>query len=525
MTDEKKLIVIGLDGGTFKLIKPWITKDSLPNIAKLMKNGVYGTLKSTMPPITFPAWPSFMTGCNPGKHGIHGFVHESRVYTYKDLKVKAFWDILGKRGFTSLVVNVPLTYPPHIINGIMIASDMLSQEESYAYPPKIEYKLNEINFIPYIDSNTMKTLRSSGSQNKLYSLIEKKTVATLMLADEYNFDLIVLVYREPDIFSHIFWHDKKRIKRVYKLIDKEIGHITTKYPKANYILMSDHGFSDFEKQINVNQFLYQLGYLNRKKIVPELSSEKSGRIMNTNKYKLSLWFKDFFEKIGLTQEKVIKNLPSSIIKLIRAIIPENIRRSLPSTNLMIDIENSKAFMPSNEGFGIRINRENLHDYDKFRDELIEKLGELKDPEYNQKVFEWVKRREEVYSGKYVDNALDIMLKPKNEYLLSRCWGIDVIEKNDLYYHDFEGIFIASGPEFKRDEIIKNAEIIDIAPTVLHFFDLPIPNYMDGRVLKEIFGEKTDSAKREVEYADISYYKDERIRIKHMIEDLKFEKRI
>jgi predicted AlkP superfamily phosphohydrolase/phosphomutase len=71
-----KLIIIGIDAGTFKLIKPWVEEGELPTLAKLMNEGVYGILESTVPPITSPAWPSFMTGCNPGKHGIPGFVND-----------------------------------------------------------------------------------------------------------------------------------------------------------------------------------------------------------------------------------------------------------------------------------------------------------------------------------------------------------------------------------------------------------------------------------------------------------------
>ncbi len=72
--NNKKVLVIGLDGATWDLIKPWVNEGKLPAFRKLMSEGAYGTLKTTIPPITIPAIPSFMTGKNPGKHGITCFV-------------------------------------------------------------------------------------------------------------------------------------------------------------------------------------------------------------------------------------------------------------------------------------------------------------------------------------------------------------------------------------------------------------------------------------------------------------------
>ena len=68
-----RVFIIGWDGATFDLIKPWVADGKLPNIAEVLENGAHGELGSTLPPMTFPAWSSFMTGKNPGKHGIFDF--------------------------------------------------------------------------------------------------------------------------------------------------------------------------------------------------------------------------------------------------------------------------------------------------------------------------------------------------------------------------------------------------------------------------------------------------------------------
>ena len=76
-----RIFLLGWDGATFDLIRPWVAQGKLPNIARLMETGVHGPLRSTIPPWTFPAWTSFMTGKNPGKHGIFDFFAPSPALT------------------------------------------------------------------------------------------------------------------------------------------------------------------------------------------------------------------------------------------------------------------------------------------------------------------------------------------------------------------------------------------------------------------------------------------------------------
>jgi predicted AlkP superfamily phosphohydrolase/phosphomutase len=79
--NEPKVLIVGLDAATFDLIGPWLAEGKLPNLEALMKNGAWGRLASILPPITPPAWTSFMTGKNPGKHGIFHFM-EAQPGTY-----------------------------------------------------------------------------------------------------------------------------------------------------------------------------------------------------------------------------------------------------------------------------------------------------------------------------------------------------------------------------------------------------------------------------------------------------------
>ena len=131
---NSRLLILGLDGGTFDILLPWMQKGFLPNLGKIYDEGVSGPLRTILPPITAPAWTSFYTGKNPGKHGIFEFFIK-RENSYQEVAVnstfcksKTLWDYLAEENKKVAVLNVPMTYPPQKVNGIMIC-DFLSQAE------------------------------------------------------------------------------------------------------------------------------------------------------------------------------------------------------------------------------------------------------------------------------------------------------------------------------------------------------------------------------------------------------------
>jgi len=164
---NKRVIIIGLDGATWDLLTPWVNKQDLPNFKILMENGCFGTLESTIPHITPPAWTSMSTGKNPGKHGIFDFssiikdtdnVRNLDLYNSRSKKSKEIWDYLNMK---SIIVNVPVTYPPRKINGIMVTGMYTPHMESdFTYPEEVkkeilelfpDYKI-ELNLNEYMDN-------------------------------------------------------------------------------------------------------------------------------------------------------------------------------------------------------------------------------------------------------------------------------------------------------------------------------------------------------------------------------------
>lgn len=120
-TGASRVLVIGIDGGTWDLFKPLIDEDKMPHLGKLLNNGAHGILMSTIPPVTAPAWSSFLTGKNPARHGVFDFIdwdgklRKEKLVSSQSIHGQWFPEILSKQGKTVGLINVPLTYPNFII--------------------------------------------------------------------------------------------------------------------------------------------------------------------------------------------------------------------------------------------------------------------------------------------------------------------------------------------------------------------------------------------------------------------------
>ena len=297
-----KLLIMGLDGATFKVINPLIQSGKLPTISRLIKNGLACICKSTHPPVTSPAWPSFMTGCNPGKHGVyHFFDGSAKLYTSRDIKKPTFWDILGEYGYKSLVVNVPVTYPPKRINGVLITGMLTPPNGKFAYPDEVERLLRADGYIVSPSKSLIKSLIfDKKAFDELVKIERKRTDAIIKLTEKYEFDLVCVVYQITDIVQHMLWDKKEFVFKAYEEIDKEIEKLIEHLSPENIIIISDHGFSSYKKQININQFLFEKGLLKRQKKELDLSVLKEGEVKSL-RYGVLRSFRNILANIGIEE--------------------------------------------------------------------------------------------------------------------------------------------------------------------------------------------------------------------------------
>jgi predicted AlkP superfamily phosphohydrolase/phosphomutase len=515
---DSKVLVIGLDGATWDLIKPWVDEGRLSNISNLMKRGVWGNLKSVIPTLSAPAWVSFMTGKNPGKHGIFDFMvysgdshfndEESSLVSSRSLKDKTIWEILSLHNKKVGVVNVPVTYPPKKVNGFLISGFMTPPSaKEFTYPKELKEEIPDYR----IGTKFERYWHGMEPEDKLmlfeeqHDITEKRAFAVLKLMDKKDTDFLIVVFKGTDNMQHYFWDRKDVLLEYYQKIDEIIGEILAKAGKnVNYIIMSDHGFGPAATKIfYINLWLGELGLFRTKQA--------------TKKY---LW--SFVCRIGRKFPKRV--VRTSLVKKTASDIRE---MSIPQ----IDWSETKAYGEDRGLKGININVKGREpygivgqemEYEDLRNKIVDELNRLKDPETGEKIMNEVYKNNEIYSGEFLDKTSDIIFIQNHKYLIKQ----DLLSGTMIASHSPElpgehhaqinGIFIAKGPDVKEGKKIEEAELVDLAPTILHLMTVPVSKDMDGKVLKEIFREDSEPAKRPIVYKEI----DEKKKIEAKIEKLK-----
>ena len=287
---SKKLLFLGLDGTTFDLLDPLMKQIGLPNLEKIINQGARAALETTIPPITPTAWVSLVTGKNPGKHGILEFLLR-RKGSMHDLPVNqslrdspAIWDLLSAHGKKVIVTNMPVTYPPTPVNGLMI-SDFLTPKgkRDFTYPPELlaevesrfgAYRLYITEV--YAPGNIDKVL------DQLFDELEYKTKVNEYLMKQYPWDFYSTHIWSTDRCQHELWHiwdeshplstrkevtrHKDRVMSFWKAVDDAVGRMVTAAGKDTTIMMgSDHGFGPIHKFLCFNIWLLAEGLLVLKK--------------------------------------------------------------------------------------------------------------------------------------------------------------------------------------------------------------------------------------------------------------------
>jgi predicted AlkP superfamily phosphohydrolase/phosphomutase len=525
-----ELLVVGLDGATFRIIEPLCDEGKLPTLKKLISEGVRGTLESTFPPVTGPAWAAFATGKNPGKTGVFDFLNRpsedslvAKVMNSADIRRSGpYWDYLSYAGLEVGVVNYPLLYPPYAINGIMVSGLGSDPREEICYPKAFKqallkkcghYRIG----IPWRDRKYQ--VNPSLFLDDLVELLEvnRKTLELLL---DTSTEVLTFVISAADFAQHYMW---KYIDPSHPLYQKEEAH---KYGEAfagiwqrideildlalgalpqngRIIIASDHGFGPCLSSFCTNSWLQEQGYLRRRTTIARL--RKLQRILPKLLGRLS---PSVSTRLFLASRR-------GRVPKIPAVSEIDMRRSLALAPIHSNIVgqiylNRQAYLLKDGCAGL----------DEIKEEIVAKLEETcRTLGLRIRVFS----RDELYNGKYVNLAPDLLFEIDDFECSVQC-GFDQKTYRKPPFrlaktgaHKRDGIFIAYGVDIRRAAEIEGATIYDIAPTILHMSGLPVPSDTDGRVLKEIFKEGSDPARRDVIYQEVDA---ERNRVGSRIKKLK-----
>jgi len=515
MPDERRVLVVGLDGATFTILQPLMERGCLPHLAEMQQKSSWGPLLSTIPPVTAPAWASFMTGVNPARHGVFNFFKRDPAgYAYAEtagfvhaglIRSPTQWEILSQAGKRVGVVNVPLTYPPRPVNGFMITGMLTPpSSSSFTYPRELAERLEGYRIdLDYTRTETGFSLEDRPGEDELLQgvndLLDCRAEHCLRLMAEEEWDCFMVVFVGTDRLFHDLWYyldpdcpayDSARgeiirqaVETYLNRLDAVVGHLRAAAgPWATTVVMSDHGFGPApDRRVNLNDWLVELGLL---------YVARSGR----NWLKAEFWA----TKLGLRRP--------AIKRMIERWMPLHLLRQAGtdkkgSRKIPADWGRTRAYTVQmyNHICGIEVNLKGRKhqgivdpgvEYERLCDLLLAELMNVRDPETGVQVVRAAHRREEVFEGKYLDRAPDIIIELDPRYAgLAPLGNGRIVTYHNPHRqgdHRREGIFLAGGPSVASGILSPPPNITDLAPTILYALGVPVPREMDGHVLVEIF---------------------------------------
>jgi predicted AlkP superfamily phosphohydrolase/phosphomutase len=513
-----RVLIIGLDGATFDLIAPWAAAGDLPHMAQLMDDGAWGWMRSTVPPATFPAWTSLMTGVNPGQHGVFDFTRrlpgayhlEFINATYR--RRPSVWRLLSQAGRRVGVMGLPATYPPEALNGFLISGFdspvATGIDRSFIHPPELYDDIRRA-VGPYEITDFQELRIGPGwhemALRKLLRAARRRAEIAVYLLDREAWDCFCVHFGESDTVAHHFWafhdpdsprHERSRaahlgaaVHTVYQALDRAIGKLLAHAGEAaTVMIVSDHGSGGTgERVVHLNRWLARQGWL--RFTLPGATGRMAAPL----------------KQLGLA-------LPAPLQEwAFRGPLRRLVARLESNARLAgIDWDSTRAFSEEVNTFpAIWLNvqgREPLGsvepgaEYEHLRDEILARLACWRNPETGEPVVASAWRREDLYHGPAVQDAPDIVLEPALDrgysYTFLSSGGrpgepLSTLAPSERLgakggsmngSHRPDGVLILAGTGTRSGACLDGAQITDVAPTLLHLLNVPLPADLDGRVL-------------------------------------------
>ncbi|MCX7012225.1 MAG: alkaline phosphatase family protein [Candidatus Sumerlaeota bacterium] len=279
---KKRVCVIGLDGMPHSLLSRFIDSGVMPTMAELTKAGAMQKMRVSLPEISAVSWTTFMTGANPGQHGIFGFLDlkpgtkEIRFPSFRDVKVPTFWDRLGEKGKRCLVLDQPSTYPARPIPGALISGFVALDLRKAVDPPSLFVDLKRINYELDIDTQRAR-VDSAYLMQALDATLEQRRAALDLLWDREDWDFVEVVVTGTDRLQHYLWKAiedtnhpyHSAVLDYYRKVDGFIAEVIERFQKKaggeeaalqGLMLLSDHGFTGIKKEFNLSRWLMEESY-------------------------------------------------------------------------------------------------------------------------------------------------------------------------------------------------------------------------------------------------------------------------
>lgn len=446
------------------------------------------------------------TGKNPDKLGIYQFKRlrpGSYAVETVDFQVPdaAFWEVLSDRGARVGIVAVHMTYPPPPINGVMV-SPVYARSDEYTYPPEFQRRLEaRIGRLEYTPANRERFLANLTENHRRMEANRFRLVEAVWTMD--TFDFFACGYDIDKI--HHYVADTGELLNYYAELDEILNRTLALIQPRNVVIISDHGGGPIKGGFYTNAWLQEEGFLRYRaepaapKLLRYLPVSSLGR---------------FLERTGT-------------VRWARALVPDqDLRRKIKHSKAplfedaagFIDWSHTLAFSPHSNAIYINA-REHFPQgivsadaYPHILDQVTAALQQITDPATGKSWTVEIRLAGPTQAGRRETGAPDITFfcpDYPDSSAFSRNVFQDLREGGKIGYHRLNGLFVAAGAEIAAGGELSALSIVDIAPTILHLMGAPIPDDMDGRVLREIFQPTSQIAQHEPEYVPAATFERER----------------
>jgi predicted AlkP superfamily phosphohydrolase/phosphomutase len=474
-TPHRKVYIIGIDGATWDILDPLFEQGQLPNLKKIRQQGMSGVLKSTRHPITPAAWTSMITGLSPGKHGIFDF--RRRLWGSFEIELMnggkrdgtPFWDYLSDVGLSVGIFNIPMTFPPESVQGFFVSGmDTPRTTNQFTFPKDLGKSLDA-----WVNGYRIDVGQGAANEvdymNDILELQQKHVDVFRLLLEKYDPEISMGVFIGTDRMQHAFWKYWESavetgtvvdnvfwqgLTKTYQIVDELIGYLQEKAGRegALVIVVSDHGFGPLHKDVYLNQWLADAGFLQIKPNANETSFWEYVDWENTRAYSFGYFGNIYLNLVG--REPFGTVYPG---------------------------KEAKSCLAS----------------------LRRKLLDLRDPDSSGEMTDKVIAIEDIYSGPYINWGPDLFVVMKNYSYMTRdrfdVMHTDIVSPPMLHHpspikhsgnHRMDGIVLISGEGVIEGGVITDASVLDLVPTLLHSLDIPLPKGLDGQVWTEIWDQNS-----------------------------------
>lgn len=437
-TPERRALVIGLDGVPHSLLTELIDGGEVPNLAAVAASGDLRRAESTQPTVSCAAWTSFVTGVNPGAHGVYGFVdrtpgsYQQYITGTGYVRAPQVWQTLGERGRRVIIMNVPVTSPPTEVNGLLVSGFLAPALDGATYPPELKQRLERHGY--RIDIDPWKARESLDLLfEDLDATLAGRVAAAKDLLSKERWSYAMVHIMGTDRVNHFAWAkwddgDEQYAPRFldyYRKVDAAVGEIAQAAgDEAELLILSDHGFTRTLHEVNLDVWLREHGYL----AVPV---EEGAKIADVD---------ESTRAFSMTPGRIYVNQ----------------RGREPRGSVEAGAE-----------------------YEALRDEIVAGLMELRAPESDEPLLDRVAKREELWSGEALDAAPDLLAIPRDGYdLKSALGGAEQFTSSPITgMHTFDDAFwLVRGRKFAEG----TPRVMDGAPTVLQMLGEELPEHYDGK---------------------------------------------